>query len=263
MRDRADGSVDLILADPPYDIGVCNVHWDTVPNYMAFAESWLSESVRILRQGGALLVYGSPCRTWMARMTVFLVDELGMQYVQDLPWVYTQGGDARMDTMNEYAVRHERLVWFEKPITDTRLHRRVFNATAGAEHYTDADRAVALSKGKGRVTDQSLDKGRPPRTYIDIPRENSKSRERVYGKHPCMKPLTLCERLINVHTNRGDLVVVPFAGSGSEMVVAAKLGRRVIGYEIESNYVELIKCRFEGHGCALVVSNVSSFVSKK
>ncbi len=82
---------------------------------------------------------------------------------------------------------------------------------------------------------------------MDIPRENSRSRERQYGKHPSMKPLLLAERLINVHTNPGDIVLVPFAGSGSEVLMAARLGRAVIGFETEEAYIALMRARFEGH----------------
>lgn len=87
----SDGSIDLVLADPPYDIGVAGVRWDRVDDYMRFARAWLTDCVRVLRPAGALLLYGSPCRVWMARMTLLLVDELGMRHVQDMPWVYTQG----------------------------------------------------------------------------------------------------------------------------------------------------------------------------
>jgi len=154
-----------------------------------------------------------------------------------------------MENMKEYAVRHERLVWFEKPPKP--YAKRTFNAQEAAEHYTDEDRAVALAKGKGRVTNDALDRGRPPRTFIDIPRENSRSKERKYGKHPSMKPLALCERLIKVHSNVGNTVLIPFAGSGSEVLVAAKLGRTVIGYETCREYIELMERRFEGHGVVL------------
>jgi len=244
-----DASIDLVVADPPYDIAVGGVGWDKVADYMGFARLWLSECVRALRPGGALLLYGSPCRTWMARMALLLVDELGMNHVQDMPWVYTQGGDARLENMKEYAVRHERLVWFEKPPSSD--EKRTFNAGCATESYTDEDRAVALAKGKGRVTDEALDRGRPPRTFIDIPRENSRSKERQYGKHPSMKPLALCERLVKVHSNEGDTVLVPFAGSGSELLVATKLKRQAVGYETETAYVELMKRRFLGHGASL------------
>ncbi|MBE35379.1 MAG: hypothetical protein CMI16_07475 [Opitutaceae bacterium] len=245
-------SVDLVIADPPYDIGVGGVKWDSIPNYMAFAKSWLTECVRCLRPGGALLLYGSPCRMWISRMSVLLVDEMRMRMVQDIPWVYTQGGDARLENMKEYAVRHERLVWFEKP-TNGESFTRTFNPMPAAEHYTEEDRAVALAKGKGRVTSEALDRGRPPRTFIDIPRENSRSKERSYGKHPSMKPLALCERLIRVHSNEGDCVLVPFAGSGSELLVASKLGRHATGYELCDQYIELCKRRFDGHGVGVDV----------
>ena len=236
MRDVREGSVALVLADPPYNISVGGAPWDTIKDYMSFARSWLYEAVRVLRPGGALLLFGSPCETWMARMSLLLVDELGMRHVQDMPWIYRQGGDTRWETMTKYAVRHERLVWFEKPRGE-----RTFNAEAVAEPYTAEERVVALAKGKGRVKANSLDKGRPPRSFIDIPRENSRSKERSYGKHPCMKPLALCERLIAAHTNRGDIVVVPFAGSGSEMLSASKLGRVVHGFETEEQYVALMQ----------------------
>ena len=251
MKRICDASVDLVLADPPYDIAVDGVAWDKVTDYMGFARVWLSECVRVMRPGSALLLYGSPCRTWMARMTVLLVDELGMRYVQDMPWVYTQGGDARITNMKEYAVRHERLVWFEKPPTIDQT--RTFNALSAAEHYTDEERAVSIAKGKGRVTNKALDRGRPPRTFIDIPRENSRSKERQYGKHPSMKPLALCERLLKVHSNEGDTILIPFAGSGSEMLAATKLKRQAVGFEIEEEYVDLIKRRFQGHTTSLEV----------
>ena len=255
LRNLEDRSIDLVIADPPYDIAVGGVAWDCVRNYMQFARGWLVEVVRALRPGGTLMLYGSPCRVWISRMTLLLVDELCMNHVQDLPWVYCQGGDSRMETMKEYAVRHERIVWFEKPPTE---HQgRTFNPLEAAEHYTEEDRAVALAKGKGRVTERALDRGRPPRTFIDIPRENSRSKERQYGKHPSMKPMPLCERLIKVHSNEGDSVLVPFAGSGSEILAAAKLGRQAIGLEIEREYIELMQRRFQGHDTPLQLINTT------
>ena len=152
--------------------------------------------------------------------------------------------------MRQYAVRHERLVWFEKPVAPGG-RARAFHAQLAAEHYTDGERAVARAKGRGRVSDASLDLGRPPRTFIDIPRENSRSAERRHGKHPSMKPLALCARLIQVHSHEGDLVLVPFVGSGSELLSAAKLGRRAIGCEREPDYVQLTQRRFAAHGVDL------------
>ena len=248
MKSMDRDSVTLVIADPPYE-GVVSEKWDCVRNYMKFSRAWITEAVRILRPGGALLVFGSPERNWISRISVMLEDEMGMNLVQHLCWVYNQGGGSRVSTMAKRAVQHELLIWFEKPGPN-----RTFNAHLGVEHYTDDDRAIALSKGKGRVTDTSLDRGRPARSFLDFPRENSRSKERKYGHHPCMKPLDLCSQLVALHSNPCDKVFIPFAGSGSELLSAAKLGRIAQGVEINREYIELMKKRFLGHACSLTVS---------
>jgi len=247
MRAEGAGSCALVLADPPYE-GVVSADWDQVKDYMAFSRAWLAEAVRVLRPGGALLVYGSPERSWIARLTVLLEDELGMELVQNLSWVYNQGGGSRVSSMRKYAVQHELLIWFQKPGGE-----RTYNAEAGVEHYAEEDRAVALAKGVGRVTDASLDRGRPPRSFLDFARENSRSKERQHGTHPSMKPLGLCAHLVKLHTDCGDRVCVPFAGSGSELLAAAKLGRLASGAEVSDEYVAIVDRRFEAHGLRLTL----------
>ena len=247
MRNMESNSVDLVLSDPPYE-RVVGADWDNVDGYMKFARRWLTEAVRILRPGGALLLYGSPERNWTARQAILLEDEFGMKLVQHLVWVYSQGGGSRVSTQTKYSVQHEQVLWMEKPGV-----LRTYNAADGVEHYEEGDRAMALAKGKGRVSNESLDRGRPARSFLDVPRENARSKERSYGAHPSMKPLGLCEKLIKLHTSARDVVFVPFVGSGSELLTAAKLGRVAVGTEKESDYVAMCERRFLGHGVDLVV----------
>ena len=68
---------------------------------------------------------------------------------------------------------------------------------------------------------ESRARGRPPKNWWDIPRENSRSKERRYGAHPSMKPLQICERIVKVHSDAGGCVLVPFGGSGSEVVASS------------------------------------------
>ena len=241
MKSLAESSVDLVLADPPYGF-VVKAGWDDVKNYCEFSRTWLKEATRILKPGGTLLVYGSPERTWIPRLSVMLEDEFSMCYRQLLTWVYNQGGGSRVSSAVKYAVQHELLLWTCKPGKPW-----TFNAAEGVEHYREDERAVALAKGKGRVTHESLDRGRPARSFLDFQRENSRSKERSYGHHPSMKPLPLCEHLIKLHSNAGDTVYVPFVGSGSELLSAAKLKRCAIGAEMCAEYVELVKKRARGH----------------
>ena len=247
MKEMPDASVRLIVADPPYG-NVNGAKWDNAQTYIVFARAWLEQASRILAPGGTLLFFGSPCKIWTSRMNVMLEDELGLTHVQTLSWCYSQGGDSRLENMRNYAVRHEIVEWWTK-----KPGNATFNASLGAEKYSEEEKKAALAKGIGRVTEEALDRGRPPRTWVDIPRENSRSRERKYGKHTAMKPLALAERFINVHSNPGDVVLIPFAGSGTELLTASKLGREAIGFETEQEYIELMKKRFDGHSVALVV----------
>jgi len=242
MKKMTSASVRLVLADPPYRVDVRGAACDG-GSYVDFARGWLTEAVRLLQPGGTLLYFSSPCTIWSSRMNVMLEDDLAMKHQQTLSWVYGQGGDSRLESMKQYAVRSELIEWWVKPPGTC-----TFNPALAAERYSDVDKKIAMAKGIGRVTETSLDRGRPPRTWCDIPRENSRSKERQYGKHPSIKPLMLCERLIGVHSSGVDRVVIPFAGSGSEVLTAAKLGREVVGFETEAEYVELMRRRFQGHG---------------
>ena len=64
-------------------------------------------------------------------------------------------------------------------------------------------------------------------------------------KHPTQKPAAICDRIINISSNAGDVVLIPFAGSGSECVSAAKLKRDFIGFELEPEYIEIANQRLE------------------
>ena len=91
MKALKDASVRLMLADPPYGIGVQGVKWDGADGYMGFAKAWLAEATRILQPGGTLLYFSSPCTIWSSRINVLLQDTFQMNHQQTLTWVYGQG----------------------------------------------------------------------------------------------------------------------------------------------------------------------------
>ncbi len=123
--------------------------------------------------------------------------------------------------MHKYAVQHEMLIWFQKPGGE-----RTYNAEEGVEHYAEEDRAVALAKGVGRVTNASLDRGRPPRSFLDFARENSRSKERQHGTHPSMKPLGLCAHLVKLHSNPWRPGACAVCGLGLRAALGGQAGTR-------------------------------------
>ena len=89
MAALASGSVDLVIADPPYNIGVQGEGWDQLDDYMRWSRVWLKECVRVLRPGGALFLYGSPAKLWLCRLKLLAADELGFAFVQHISPLFT------------------------------------------------------------------------------------------------------------------------------------------------------------------------------
>ena len=252
MSAMPEGSCALAIADPPYNIGVKKASWDSMPldDYIVFSEAWLRAAFHVLKEGGTLLIWGSPNNTMLARITLLATEKIGFQYEQSMCWVYTQGGDGRLQTMAHYATRHEVLLWFVKPGKGGERVPHTFNAAEIATPYTDEERAIARSKGSNRLREDSLKIGRPPRSWFEFARENSRSQERRFGSHPSMKPLPLCKHLILAHSNPSDSVVIPFAGSGSEYISALIEGRAVTAFEIDPTYLSIAQKRARSKGVA-------------
>ncbi|MHA1565439.1 MAG: site-specific DNA-methyltransferase [Alphaproteobacteria bacterium] len=232
MQDLPAGSVDMIFADPPYNLrlggdltrpnntlvdGVDN-DWDkfdTPQAYDRFTKAWLGAARDTLKDDGTLWVIGSYHNIY--RVGAILQD-LGFWILNDVVWRKT-------NPMPNFRGRrftnaHETLLWCSK----SQGARYTFNYKAMKALNDDiqmrSDWLLPICAGGERLRDTNGVKA-----------------------HPTQKPESLLHRVILASTKLDDLVLDPFFGSGTTGAVAKKLGRRYLGIDADAGYVELAKQR--------------------
>ncbi len=246
LRSLPDGSADMVFADPPFNLGkeygVGISDQLRADDYVRWSKSWLAESVRVLAPGGTLFVFNLP--QWLIEYGAFL-NRNGMLFrhwiAMRMPKAYPRGkklspahygclyySKGEPKTFNRIYVPIQTCRHCHGEIRDYGGHRKALNKQginlmdvldAPAEVWADAP--DALPRGVGWCDAEDL--------WDDIPPvRHSKYKTRGANE---LAPLML-ERLIAVATNRGDLVVDPFGGSGTTYYAAERLERRWLGSEI-------------------------------
>lgn len=242
----SDGSVDLVFADPPFNIGYEYDRYDdrrSKGEYLAWVDRWLKEVRRVLKPTGSFwLAIGDE---YVAEYKV-RIDALGLTLRNWVIWHYTFG----VHCERKFTRSHAHLLYY---VVDPR--RFTFNADAirvpSARQLVYGDRRA---NPKGRVPDDTWvlrpqEDERFFRSESDtwyVPRVCGTFKERT--DHPCQMPEAVLDRVIRVSSNPGDLVLDPFAGSGTTLVVAKKLGRRYLGMELSESYVDLCRARLSSCG---------------
>ena len=233
LQELPESSVDLIFADPPYNlqlsgelwrpnmtrVDAVDDDWDIFPSFAAydqFTRAWLSACRRALKPDGSIWVIGSYHNVF--RLAAMLQD-LGFWILNDVVWIKTN------PMPNFRGVRftnaHETLIWA---------------ARSKDSKYTFNHHAMkALNDGKQMRSDWTL------------PICTGGERIRIDGRkaHPTQKPEGLLYRIILASSNPGDLVLDPFFGTGTSGAVAKRLHRNWIGIEREDGYVEIASQRIE------------------
>jgi site-specific DNA-methyltransferase (adenine-specific) len=215
-----DDSVDLLLSDPPY--AATRNNWDVPFDLDAF---W-RETKRVVKINGAIVV------TANMRFATQLVSSNSDMFRQDLVWKKTIGS-GQLNINHQPLQIHEHVLIFyrRRPVYNEQL-------TVGTP-YTMTRKPPAENKNYGPQTQvRVVNHGtRRPTTVLEI------ANPRLKGQHPTQKPVALFERLIKTYTNPGDLVVDPFAGSGTTAVAAINTKRRFIIGDSDADYVDMARQR--------------------
>lgn len=231
LRKLPDGVAKLIIADPPYNIGPSfgiEREWDRSTEWLPWCEAWLKECLRVLADDGQIFVYG--IHHYQCYIQVLLYD-LGLHYRRQIIWNYENGWSRSRRTL---ATHYEPMLWFSKS--------EMFTYHAVREPYKSTERLKHKITKNGKVWTPNPE-GRMAGDVWKFPTLAGRRFQSERVDHPTQKPMALTDRIIKHFSNEGDLVVVPFAGSGTECVSAAKNRRQYWGCEINAEYVQLARTR--------------------
>lgn len=266
LKQIDDESCDIIIADPPYNIGKDfgnNSDKMEMSKYLAWCHLWISQCNRILKPHGTMFIYG------FSEILAYIFVNIKMNK-RWLVWHYTNKNSANLEFWQR---SHESIIvcWRDKPIFNTDLVREPYTETF-LTHSAGKSRKPMISRfGNGSVETiyNAHENGALPRDVIKIPtlaggcgsserwficetcgnkvfhpEELEEHSSHNLIKHPTQKPIEICERLLkSAMPKENGLVLVPFAGCGSELVACKKLGLRYIGFEITKEYIEIANVR--------------------
>jgi DNA modification methylase len=226
---------DLIIADPPYSLDKDKefgegAFFKTREDWFEWCKRWLAQSKRILKPSGNIFVYSIHHNACFLQCHMY---ELGLEYRRQIIWHYENGFSKYS---NAPACHYEPILWFSKR-QDSTFH-------VIREPYKSQERLRHPITKNGKVWKPHPD-GRQAGDVWRFPTLAGRRFAKERTAHPTQKPLALSRRLVEHFSNVGDLVVVPFVGSGSECVAAVETGRNFVGAEINPAYVAIAEKRLE------------------
>jgi len=232
LRSLETESTDLIFADPPYNIKKAD--WDNFENqaqYLEWSLQWIQEAARILKSTGSLYICG---------FSEILADikYLAAKYFKGCRWLIWHYKN-KANLGNDWGRSHESIIHFRKSnyvkinIDDVRIPY-----SAHTLKYPSHPQATTSAYGKKATKKYDHwtphPKGAKPKDVIEIPTTCNGMGETT--PHPTQKPEELLRKLVLASSNEGDLVIDPFSGSGTTLVVAEQLNRYWMGCDLNMEY---------------------------
>jgi site-specific DNA-methyltransferase (adenine-specific) len=231
LLDDVEGeSVDMIFADPPYNLsnGGFTVHagkrvpvhkgsWDVSKGFkqdFAFHKEWISKCRRVLKPNGTIWISGTYHSIYACG---YALQSLGYHVLNDICW-YKPNAAPNLSG-RYFAASHETLIWARK--NEKSKHK--FN--------------YALMKNGDWEKDPFKRPGRQMRSVWAI--NTPPPWEKKFGKHPTQKPFDLLKRIVISSTDEGDLVLDPFTGSSTTGLACYAYSRRFVGFDTSKDYLDL------------------------
>jgi len=222
-----DKTVDLVFADPPYNIGKDfngnKDRWRSDEEYLIWCYEWLDLCIKKLKPNGSFYVMASTQN--MPYFDIYL--RTRMAVLSRIVWYYDSSG---VQAKNYFGSRYEPILFCVKDRNDYTFNSSdvlVEAKTGAVRKLIDYRKPIPSRYNSKKV----------PGNVWEIARVRYRMDE--YEHHPAQKPTALLERIVKASSNEGDLVLDPFSGTFTTSWVAKELGRRTIGIEIEQEYVKI------------------------
>ena len=234
LRKIPERSVDLVLTSPPYCIGKSYENKTEAGQFLNDVKRMLPELLRVVRTGGSICwQVGYHVTGGVVTPLDFLIYEImakhpNVRLRNRIIWTFGHG----LHTTDRFSGRHETLLWFTKG----KRYRFNLNAVRVLQKYPGKRHYKGEKKGKlsGNPRGKNPSDVWEMTDVWDIPNVKANHVEKTI--HPCQFPIALAQRIIAATTNKGDLVLDPFTGSGTTAAAAALLSRRFVGAELSPKY---------------------------
>lgn len=221
-----DRSIDLIFADPPYNIGKSFIDlpdkWDSDKSYLEWCYKWLKLCIKKLKANGSM--YVMTATQHMPYFDVFLRDKVTI--LSRIVWYYDSSG---VQAKKYFGSLYEPILYCVKDKNNYTFNSEdiLVEAKTGAiRKLIDYRKHIPTVYNSEKV----------PGNVWEIPRVRYRMNE--YENHPTQKPIALLDRIIKASSNEGDIVLDPFSGTFTTSFVAKQLRRKSIGIEIQEEYVK-------------------------
>lgn len=253
-----DNSIDMVYLDPPFFTQTTQKlrdkngneysfddKWISIEEYIGYLEERIIEIRRVLKEDGSIFFHCDRIASHYIRVMldkVFGIDNFRSEII----WSYRRWSNSKNGLLDS----HQNIYYYSKSnkykfnkiysdysVTtniDQILQDRVRNEHGKTVYKTDDN---------GQIMFLNQKKGVPLSDVWEIPFLNPKAKERT--GYPTQKPLELLERIIEISTNEGDIVLDPFCGSGTTVVAAKRLYRKYIGFDINPSAIEITESRLK------------------
>jgi len=230
LKNIEDNSVNVTFADPPFNLKKgYKSYRDSLElkEYLTWCEKWITELVRITKPTGSIFIHNIP--KWLTFYTEFLNKQADFKH-----WITWEAPTAPMGKTLQPS--HYGILFYAKDKSNLKFYE------IRHPHKRDRKSNYLLKDYGGKKSNLHPFGPLVSDVWTDIHRiKHNKYRD----EHPCQLPIHLLERIILMTTDEGDIILDPFSGTGTTSIAAKRLGRKYIGFELDTEYVNITLNKLE------------------